>query len=119
MNGGAGRPPVCPDSRCGLTVLPASATAAAAAAGSAAARRVGFLDLDVASLEVGVVQLADRLIGVLGRRHLDEAEAARLTRVAIGHDTGGLDGADGREGGAQALVGGGKGEAADDRKSVV
>src|SRR5262245_30833362 len=66
----------------------------AAAAASARARWLGQLDLQQTAVELMAVEAGDRLAGLLGRGHLDEAEAARLACVTIGHDGGGFDGAD-------------------------
>src|SRR5262249_11679367 len=61
----------------------AAATAAAAAAATALLRLV---DLEVAPVELLPVPIGDRRLRLFSRRHLDEAEAARPTRVAVGHD---------------------------------
>jgi hypothetical protein len=44
------------------------------------------VDAQRATLEVLTVQLGEGLLGTLGRRHLDEAKAARLAAHAIDHD---------------------------------
>src|SRR5947208_852775 len=85
-------------------------TAAAAAAG-----RLGLLDLNGPAVEAGAVQLADGLLGLFGRRHFDEPEAARAASVPVCHDARGFDRATRRERLAQTLVGGGEGEAADEQ----
>src|SRR5437762_486634 len=98
----------------------APATAAAPAAAAAAAGRLGLLDLNGPAVEAGAVQLADGLLGLFGRRHFDEPEAARAASVPVCHDARGFDRATRRERLAQTLVGGGEGEAADaqfDRRS--
>jgi limonene-1,2-epoxide hydrolase len=51
---------------------------------------------DIAVTEIAAVELADGLLSV-AIVHLDEAEATRATRVAIGDDGCGLNLADGRE----------------------
>jgi hypothetical protein len=38
-----------------------------------------------ASFEILLVQLVERLLGALGRRHLDEAETARLASHPVEH----------------------------------
>src|SRR5207247_7556702 len=93
----------------------AAATAAGAAAVAAtAAGGLGLLDHDRPAVEVRAVQAADRLLGLLGRRHLNEPEAARPAGLPIRHDARGLDGAGAGKGFAQALTGGRKRKAADE-----
>src|SRR5271170_7356777 len=65
-----------------------TATAAAARSAGAGARLVNF---NPAPLQIGVIESLDRL-GRIGRlRHLDEAEAARLSRELVGDDHRALD----------------------------
>src|SRR2546430_11674615 len=72
--------------RCGRASLPAAAArtaataAGAAAIAAAAAGGLGLLDQDRPAVEVRAVQAADGLLGLLGRRHLDEPKAARPAR---------------------------------------
>jgi hypothetical protein len=64
-------------------------TAAAATAAAATATALALLcdiDAERATLEVLAIELGERLLGAFGRRHLDEAEATRLTAHAIDHD---------------------------------
>src|SRR6266436_3863348 len=51
------------------------------------------VDPQAAALQVGAVELFLGALGVLGARHGDEREAARLTRVAVGDDRYRLAGA--------------------------
>src|SRR6185503_667216 len=90
-----------------LPAGPAAATAATATA-TAAAGGLGALDLNGPAVNRRAVELADGLLGVLGRRHFDEAEAARTARVAVGHDRRGLDTTGRGEDLTQTLVGGGE-----------
>src|SRR5438477_620811 len=99
----------------GRSWAPRIRTATAAAATAAAAGRLGLLDLNGPAVETGAVQLADGLLGLLRRRHLDEPEAARAASVPVCHDARGFDRATRRERFAQTLVGGGEGEAADEQ----
>src|SRR2546428_11784242 len=55
-------------------------TAATRAAGR------GLLHPELTAVQVLAVELRDRLIGLFRRGHLHEAEAARATRIAVGHD---------------------------------
>src|SRR4051812_3149093 len=68
-----------------------SAPSAVAAAPAAAARpavglRLGLVDGEVTAVHVFAVELLDGRLCVLGRRHLDEAEAARAPGLAILYD---------------------------------
>src|SRR5262249_34840161 len=60
----------------------AEATAAATAAGRT---RLGFVDAQLAAVEVGAVHGGDRRLRVLVSGHLDETEAPRTARFAVGH----------------------------------
>jgi len=60
----------------------AEATAAAAALGTL----LSLVDAEGTTVEERAVHLGNRLLGLLSSRHGDEAEAAGLTRIAIGHD---------------------------------
>src|SRR5437867_5896296 len=79
------------------TVLPATAargcTEAPRASSTAVARATGrgLLHPQLPAVDVLAVELRDCLIGLLRRRHLDEAEAARATGFTIGHDCSRLD----------------------------
>src|SRR5262249_31793069 len=96
-------------------VLPATAAATPAAAPAAGARRLRALDLNGPAVDRRAVELADRLLGVFRRRHLDETEAARATGVAVRHHRGRLDVAGRGEDFAQTLIGGGEGQPADEK----
>src|SRR5579863_7586876 len=58
----------------------ATASAAPAATPSAKARltRLGLVHLDISALELGIVELLNRLTRLLRGRHLDKAETLRL-----------------------------------------
>src|SRR5881397_1162721 len=78
-------------------------------------RLVGrVVDPQAAALQVGAVELLLGALGVLGARHGDEREAARLTRVAIGDDRYRLAGARLREQLAQLVLRDPVGEVADE-----
>src|SRR5207245_9741755 len=72
------------------------------------------VDPQAAALQVGAVELLLGAVGVLGARHGDEPEAARLTRVAVGDDRHRLAGARLREQLAQLLLRDPVGEVADE-----
>src|SRR5438876_11337515 len=84
----------------------------------AAARPGGLngrvVDPQAAALQVGAVELLLGALGVLGARHGDEREAARLTRVAVGDDRYRLAGARLREQLAQLVLRDPVGEVADE-----
>jgi len=64
----------------------AEATTAAAATTTAATRALlRDVNAEGATLEILLVQLVERLLGALGRRHLDEAETARLAGHPVEH----------------------------------
>src|SRR5207237_9451111 len=67
-----------------------------------------------AALPVGAVERLLGALGVLGARHGDEREAARLTRVAVGDDRYRLAGARLREQLAQLVLRDPVGEVADE-----
>src|SRR5262245_20118448 len=71
-----------------IAAATAAATAAVPSAESAAAGRAlfGLVDGQGPTSEVAAVQIADGAIGVLRAAHFDEAESARATGVAIGHE---------------------------------
>jgi hypothetical protein len=79
--------------RAATAATAATTTAAAAEAATAAATTTtataGTLLRDVdaqrAPFEILLVQLVERLLGALGRRHLDEAETARLAGHPVEH----------------------------------
>src|SRR5881628_2092605 len=72
------------------------------------------VDPQAAPLQVGAVELLLGALGVLGARHGDEPEAARLTRVAVGDDRYRLAGARLREQLAQLVLRDPVGEVADE-----
>src|SRR5216684_8445756 len=61
------------------TVVPPAATAAKFSG-------LGLVDLEVASLEILAIELRNRLGGVAGALHFDEAEASRLAREFVRYD---------------------------------
>ena len=71
----------------------AAATTTAAAATTATAARTLLRDVDAerATLEILTVELVQSLLGTFLRRHLDEAEAARLTGHPVEHQLDLLD----------------------------
>src|ERR1019366_7683853 len=89
--------------RCRLPAVSTSATATAAAAvaiSTASATttatrftRRGFVNLDVAALELGAVERLDRGGGFAGIRHFDEAETLGLAGELVGDNRDALDGA--------------------------
>src|SRR6266700_3353622 len=72
------------------------------------------VDPQAAALQVGAVELLLGALGVLGARHGDEREAARLTGVAVGDDRYRLAGARLREQLAQLVLRDPVGEVADE-----
>src|SRR5688572_32237498 len=56
----------------------------------AGAGRLGQFHLELTAVELVAIEARDRLLSLLGRGHLDEAEPARLAGVPVGHDRGGL-----------------------------
>src|ERR1700693_2518565 len=84
-----------------------------AASAAPCARTSRQLDLERPAVHSLAIELLDRVGGLLGRRHLDEAESARATRVTIHHDCGGFDPAGPREHLAQPFVRRGEGQAPD------
>src|SRR5207247_11086387 len=84
-------------------------TAATRAAGR------GLLHPELTAVQVLAVELRDRLIGLFRRGHLHEAEAARATRIAVGHDGSRFDLAGRREHFAKPLRRCGKREPADEQ----
>ena len=81
----------------------AASTAVAAARTATILALTRFVDRQVAAVQRLAVQLADRLVRRLVVSDFDEAEAARLARVAVRDDAHGL-GAVGREKGAERLL---------------
>jgi 3-oxoacyl-ACP reductase-like protein len=69
------------------TTTTAAAEAATAAATTTTATGALLRDVNAqrASFEILLVQLVERLLGALGRRHLDEAETARLASHPVEH----------------------------------
>src|SRR2546426_1179715 len=72
------------------TGLPALAAPAGAPRSPTSASALGQLDLELTAIELVAVEARDRLVGLLGRRHLDEAEPARAAGVPIDDDRGGF-----------------------------
>src|SRR5215510_4957431 len=72
-------------------------------------------DLERPAIHGLPVEALDRLGGILGRGHLDEAKAPRAAGVAIRHHCGGFDRADSREQFAQPVLGRREGEASDEQ----
>ncbi len=83
-----------------------AAAAATAAAAAAAFTRAGLVDDQGAAADVAAVDGRDRLLRLVFARHFDEAEAARLARVAVGDDLGAGDVACFGEQVMEILVGG-------------
>src|SRR5262249_56108986 len=98
----------------GATPAPAAPDAAPPAAAAAGTGTLGLFDLDGPTVEARTIELADRLLGFLVRRHLDEAEAARPAGVTVRHDAGGLDIAARGERLPQTVCRRGKGEASNE-----
>src|SRR5215475_10559244 len=71
--------------------------------------------LDAAAVQVLTIEPGDRLLRLLGRLHLDEAEAPRATGVTVGDDRGRDDGPGGCEDLAKPIAGGVEGEATDEQ----
>jgi len=69
-----------------------SAAAAVAAADMVAGAAAGLAHVELPTLQLAAVQLGDGLLRLAGRTHLDEPEAARPARRAIGDDGRGLAG---------------------------
>src|SRR5688500_17218739 len=84
-----------------------------AAATRARCLRVRDLDRAAPAVELAAVELRDRVLGVFGRVHLDEAEAARLPGEPVGDDGGRQDVTALAEELPQAIAGGGVGKTAD------
>src|SRR5438552_2148793 len=77
--------------------------------------RLGQLHFDLAPVEIAPVEARHGFLRLLGRRHLDEAEAPRPAGPGVGHDRRGLDDPGGGEDLAQTLTGDGEREAADEQ----
>jgi hypothetical protein len=90
-----------------------AASSATAAAAVAAFARTGLVDPDVAPLQFGLVELFDRLGGLTGVRHLDEAEALGLARKLVGDYRSALNLSGLREKGFEILAGNRVGQVAD------
>src|SRR3990172_2183694 len=95
------------------TCMVGSPLPAAAAAAPACARTRRRLHPERPAVHGLAIELLDRVGGLLGRRHLDEAESARATRVTIHHHCGGFDPAGRREHLTQPIVRRGEGKASD------
>src|SRR4029077_7851642 len=63
-----------------------SAATASATAATAFGLRSRFVHVERASADLRAVESRDRLVSLLGVRHLDEAETTRPARVPVGHD---------------------------------
>src|SRR5438132_11700826 len=94
-----------PDSRLPATPAAPAAPEPAAAPGATRARRLGKLHLQGPTVHFLTVELLDRGLGLLGRRHLDEAEPARTARLTVRDDRRRLDPASLGEHFAQPLAG--------------
>src|SRR5271169_2212024 len=68
------------------TISTIAATSAATTSADAFCLGPRFVDVDGASADLCAVQRRDRLLAVLAAGHLDEAEAARTSGVAVRHD---------------------------------
>src|SRR5213593_621417 len=79
------------------------------------ARETWPAPLDLAPVEIAPVEARHGFLRLLGRRHLDEAEAPRPAGPGVGHDRRGLDDPGGGEDLAQTLTGDGEREAADEQ----
>jgi hypothetical protein len=74
------------------TVSTPEATATATTATTTATRTLlSDIDAQRATLEILTIEVVDRLLSALGRCHLDEAEAARLTGHPVEHQSDFLD----------------------------
>src|SRR5262249_38784158 len=76
----------------GLPPTPALASAAAGTITKAGGLR--RLHRQPPSVQLLATELFDRCVGPFGRRHLDEAKAARAAGLAVGHDRRRLNGTD-------------------------
>src|SRR5262249_48940389 len=105
-------PPITPE-RSPAAAAAATTTTAATATATATRRAVlRLVDAERAPVELGAVELADRVGRGLAGGHLDEREAARAAGLAIGHHLDVDHLAAGGEGGAQVLLRGVIGEVA-------
>src|SRR5262249_36684666 len=99
------------------TSTPASIPTVSTATGVAPTTTVGLgprhLDLDGSAIQVPPVEMSDRVLGLLVRLHLDEAEAFRATTELVGHDGCRDDGAGLGEEVAKTVTRGIEAEAAD------
>src|SRR5262245_16229855 len=83
---------LAPGTAIAVTAIASRAAASAAteapapAAAAAATALFGLVNAEVAAVERRAVHLVDRLLGGLGRRHLDEGEAARSAALAVEHE---------------------------------
>src|SRR6266508_1105359 len=99
-----------------LPPTPAVPAAPRPTAASAAAytRGLGELYFQRPPVQFLAVELLHGGIGLLGRRHLDEAESARTSGVTVHHDRRRLDRAGLTENLTQPLIRGGEGQACDE-----
>src|SRR5208337_3249999 len=85
------RPPT--ENRSLLAVPAASTTIPAAAPPAPATLGLGtrFIHVQLASANLGAVERSDGFVSILGTGHLNEAEAAGASGVAVGHDADPVD----------------------------
>jgi hypothetical protein len=80
-------------------------TAVSATAESARGRlRTRFVDGQITTTKVVIVELANRVLGFLVRGHLDEREPARAAGIHVAHQIHAFDGADAREQAVKILI---------------
>ncbi len=87
-----------------MAARPASA-AAPTLASAVDAARLGQLDLDAATIQLDAVEPRHGRVGLISRRHLDEAKAPRAAGVSVGYDAGGFDRPEAGKGLMEALAG--------------
>jgi len=68
----------------------AASVSIAVASAEARLARLGLVHLDVPALELGIVKLTNRVGGLFRCRHLDKAEAFRLSGELVRDDRGAL-----------------------------
>ncbi len=69
----------------------AATTAATAASSAAIFARACFVDVQITAIDFFAVELLDGSFALFLARHLDEAEAARASRLTVFDDRSGLD----------------------------
>src|SRR5215472_3169042 len=72
------------------TTCTATTVSIALASAEAQLARFGLVDLDVSAFEFGIVELTDGVGGFFRSRHLDKAEALRLSGELVRDDRGAL-----------------------------